>query len=90
MSSAPPSKRAKTGRNPYHLGRHLVLTVTPLADDGSFDGGSWAQGLGPSPARFAATLETPSPSEIRLQNGLVKRTFSVTNDGGLYVSPPNN
>lgn len=43
MSSAPPSKRAKTGRNPYHLGRHLVLTVTPLADDGSFDGGSWAQ-----------------------------------------------
>lgn len=43
MSSAPPSKRAKTGRNPYHLGRHLVPTVTPLADDGSFDGGSWAQ-----------------------------------------------
>ena len=27
------------------------------------------QGLGPSAAKFAATLESASPSEIRLQNG---------------------
>ena len=43
------------------------------------------QGLGPSPARFAATLEAPSPSEIRLQNGLVRRSFTTTDDGGLCV-----
>ena len=44
------------------------------------------QGLGASAAKFAATLESVSPSEIKLQNGLVSRTFTTTIDGGLCTT----